>query len=211
MNIAIIGAGNIGTGLARVLSPTRNGVVLAGRNLAKVREAAEAAGTGAHPVQAAGIDDAVAQAEVVILAVPYAAAIDLALTHGFEGKVVIDPTNPVKADFSGLEVGFDTSAAEQIAAAAPKARVVKGFNTVFAELYEHGAEIGGTRTPAFLASDDADAKEAASRIAEAAGFEPVDAGPLANARYVEPLAYLNIQFGYMLGRGTQIAPAWLFR
>ena len=51
MNIAIIGAGNIGTGLARVLSPTRNGVVLAGRNLAKVREAAEAAGTGAHPVR----------------------------------------------------------------------------------------------------------------------------------------------------------------
>lgn len=211
MNVAILGAGNVGTGLARVLSSTRHGIVLAGRDAAKTRAAADAAGSGAHPVQAATIADAVALADVVILALPFDAAEALAREYGFADKVVIDPTNPVKADFSGLEFGFDTSAAERIATAAPEARVVKGFNTLFAQVYEQGPDMGGTPAPAFFAADDDAAKQTAMRLAQDAGFDAVDAGPLSNARYLEPLAYLNIQFGYMLGRGTQIAPAWLSR
>ncbi|WP_371158280.1 NADPH-dependent F420 reductase [Jannaschia sp. 2305UL9-9] len=211
MNVAILGAGNVGTGLARALSTTRHGVVLAGRDPAKARKAADAAGSETHPVQSASLSDAIAQAEIVILALPFDAAEDLAKDHGFAGKIVIDPTNPVKDDFSGLALGFDTSAAERIAAAAPEARVVKGFNTLFAQVYENGPDMGGTPVPVFLASDDDAAKQAAMRIAGDAGFDAVDSGPLSNARYLEPLAYLNIQFGYMLGRGTQIAPAWLSR
>ncbi|MEM7709543.1 MAG: NAD(P)-binding domain-containing protein [Pseudomonadota bacterium] len=211
MNVAILGAGSVGTGLARALSTTHHGVVLAGRDPAKVRKAADAAGSETHPVQSAGLSNAIAQAEIVILALPFDAAEDLAKDHGFAGKIVIDPTNPVKENFSGLAFGFDTSAAERIAAAAPEARVVKGFNTLFAQVYENGPDMGGTAVPVFLASDDDVAKQAAMRIAADAGFDATDAGPLSNARHLEPLAYLNIQFGYVLGHGTQIAPAWLTR
>ena len=98
------------------------------------------------------------------------------------GKTIVDISNPVTPDYSGLALGFRTSAAEEIQKAGPTAKVVKAFNTIFAQVL--GAAI------------------------ESAGFEAVDAGPLANARYLEPVAWLNIYFGYMAGRGTNIAPAW---
>jgi predicted dinucleotide-binding enzyme len=89
--------------------------------------------------------------------------------------------------------------------------VVKAFNTVFAQVYEKGLSFGDTPVQTFVASDDAEAKAAVIALAKDAGFDARDAGPLSNARYIEPLAYLNIQNGYMLGQGTQIAPAWLSR
>ena len=89
--------------------------------------------------------------------------------------------------------------------------MVKAFNTVFAQVYDQGLTFGGTPVQTFVAADDADAKAAVIALAKDAGFDARDAGPLSNARHIEPLAYLNIQFGYMLGQGTQIAPVWLSR
>jgi 8-hydroxy-5-deazaflavin:NADPH oxidoreductase len=88
---------------------------------------------------------------------------------------------------------------------------VKAFNTVFAQVYDQGLGFGDRKVPAFIASDDEAVKLSIISLANDAGFDAVDPGPLKNARYIEPLGYLNIQFGYMLGRGTQIAPAWLSR
>jgi hypothetical protein len=209
MNIAIIGTGNVGSGLASVLAKTKHGVVVSDRS-----GGAELAGklnaTGLL-VQAADVKTAVAQVDIVILAVPYGAVAGLAEQADFRGKIVVDATNPVTADFSGLLLGQTTSAAEEIAKALPGARVVKAFNTVFAQVYDQGLSFGGTPVQTFVASDDAAAKAAVMRIAEDAGFDARDAGPLKNARYIEPLAFLNIQFGYVLGQGTQIAPIWLSR
>jgi 8-hydroxy-5-deazaflavin:NADPH oxidoreductase len=207
MNIAIIGTGNVGSGLATVLAKSTHSLVVSDRK-GGTELAAKLQAQGLS-VQAADVQTAIAGADIVILAVPYGAVAGLASVASFTGKIVVDATNPVTEDFSGLQVGHTTSAAEEIAAALTGARVVKAFNTVFAQIYAEGLSLGDKPVQTFVAGDDAAAKAAVLAIATDAGFDARDAGPLTNARYIEPLAYLNIQFGYMLGQGTQIAPAWL--
>jgi len=121
---------------------------------------------------------------------------------------VVDLSNPVTEDFSALQVGHDSSAAEEIAALVD-APVVKAFNTVFAQHYAGDLMVGGRPIQTFVASDDADAKAKVIALAEQMGFDARDAGTLANARHLEPLGYMNITFGYMLGQGTTVAPLWL--
>jgi 8-hydroxy-5-deazaflavin:NADPH oxidoreductase len=84
---------------------------------------------------------------------------------------------------------------------------VKAFNTVFAQVL--GAAAGGSRAQVLYAGDEAGANAAVSALIESVGFEAVDAGPLANARLLEPLGMLNIYLGYAGGRGTGIAPTWV--
>jgi len=209
MKIAIIGTGGIGAGLASVLANGKNEVTVSDRKGGS--EAAAKLAARGLSVRAAEVRPAVLAADVVILAVPYGAAAGLAQVADFAGKIVVDVTNPVKEDFSGLLVGHSTSAAEEIAKALPGAKVVKAFNTVFAQVYDKGLNFGATPVQTFVAADDAEAKAAVIALAKDAGFDARDAGALSNARYIEPLAYLNIQFGYMLGQGTQTAPVWLSR
>ena len=104
------------------------------------------------------------------------------------------------------------SAGEEIAKAVPEASVVKAFNTVFAQVLAQGADFGqGHVVPVYVAGDDAAAKSTVSRLIESTGFDPVDAGPLKNARYLEAVAGLNIYFGYGAGKGTSRAPFWIER
>ncbi len=211
MKIAVIGTGNVGSGFATRLAASGHDVVTVGSSVAKGQDLADKIVAAGHSASAASLADAVAVSDVIALAVPYGVAADLVGKAALDAKIVIDLTNPVEEDFSGLSVGHTTSAAEEIAAAAPTARVVKAFNTIFAEIYTDGPELSGRAAPTFIASDDDEAKKVVSGLATDMGFDPVDAGGLTNARYIEPLAYLNIQFGYMLGHGTKVAPAWLSR
>ncbi|NMH64346.1 NADPH-dependent F420 reductase [Shewanella salipaludis] len=211
MNIAIIGSGNIGSGLARTFGATSHGIVVASRDIEGARSLAEKLDKDGIRVQVSDIATAVKNAEIIMLAIPYGAVNELASAVDFSDKVVIDVTNPLKEDFSGITVGFDSSAAEEIQKLMPNAKVVKAFNTVFAQVYDQGLDFNGRAVPAFVAADDEGAKATVMAVAKEAGFDAVDAGGLINARYIEPLAYLNIYFGYMAGQGTQIAPAWLAR
>jgi predicted dinucleotide-binding enzyme len=102
-----------------------------------------------------------------------------------------------------LAIGFTTSGAEELQNKLPKSRVVKAFHTVFAPHMDTG-KLGDQRLTTFVASDDASAKKAVLELARGIGFDAVDAGPLKNARLLEPLAFFNIQLGYVLGMGTQI-------
>jgi predicted dinucleotide-binding enzyme len=102
-----------------------------------------------------------------------------------------------------LVLGFSTSGAEELQKKIPKARVVKAFNTQFAQQMDSG-KLGGEQLTVFVAGDDTGAKDDVKAVAGAIGFSAIDAGPLANARLLEPLGYLNIQLGYMLGLGTGI-------
>jgi predicted dinucleotide-binding enzyme len=207
MNITILGAGNMGSALARQLSRAGHKVRIATRSPEKGR-AAVAASPGAvvtPPSQALG------DAEVVIVATGYADAVPALRSLGsLAGRIVIDITNPLTPDFSGLTVGHDTSAAEEIAKAFPEAEVVKAFNTVFAQVLADGpAFSNGQTAPVFVAADSERAKEKTKAIVQSIGFKPVDAGPLRHARYLEPLAALNIYLGYGAGHGTAIAPTWI--
>jgi len=207
MTIAIIGIGNIGSGLAQVLSGTAHKIVVVDRDGGQAA-AAKLRAQGVE-VQGANLTTAVREAELVILATPYNASLEAIRAADFGGKVVVDLSNPVTADFSALQLGHTSSAAEEIAAAAPGATVVKAFNTIFAQHYASGLKIGERKLQTYVASDSEQARKQVMALAEEIGLEARDAGPLANARYLEPLGYMNIQFGYMLGQGTGIAPHWL--
>jgi predicted dinucleotide-binding enzyme len=152
-------------------------------------------------------------ADVVIVATGFADAIPALKSVGpLAGKVIVDITNPLTDDYAGLTIGHDTSAAEEIAKAFPEAEVVKAFNTLFAQVLAEGASFAdGQTAPAFVASDSERAKATATSLAQSIGFDVIDAGPLKNARYLEPLAGLNIYLGYGAGQGTGIAPTWLRR
>jgi predicted dinucleotide-binding enzyme len=123
-----------------------------------------------------------------------------------EGKVVIDCTNPLTRDADDLMVGNTTSGSELIEKMLPGAKVVKAFNTVFAQVYHSDSRLFGSRHATMLyCGDDADAKATVAKLIIEVGFAPTDAGPLKSARYLEPLAMLMIQLGYGQGMGTNIA------
>lgn len=188
MKIMIIGAGNVGSVLARRATETGHDVSLADSSSAPERIAADAA-----------------DAEVVVLAVPFGAvaALDEAIKQALAGKTVIDATNPLAADFMSLTVGHTTSGGEEIAKALPGAHVVKAFSSVLAP--NHGTpELAGTRLFLPVAADDESARRTVIHLATELGFDAVDAGPLANARYIEPATELLIQLAYGKGHGTGI-------
>jgi len=183
--IGIIGNGNVGAALARGLKRAGHEVRTAGKDQAVLRDTA-------------------GWAELVLLAVPFGALDDVIKGSGdmLAGKTVIDVTNSLDASMN-LAVGFTTSGAEELQKKLPKSRVVKAFNTVFAQHMDSG-KLGDQRLTAFVAGDDEASRKQVIELARAIGFDPVDAGPLKNSRLIEPLAYLNIQLGYVLGMGTQI-------
>jgi len=204
MNITVIGPGRMGSGLVKQLTRAGHRVLVTGRNAAKAEALARK-----HGARAVSAPDA-AVSDVIIVATGYAEAVAALKGLGrLEGKVVVDITNPLTPDYMGLTIGHTTSAAEEIAQALPGTRVVKAFNTVFAQVLDEGSHVGGQTVPIFVASDDAKAKTDVAGIARSMGFDVIDAGVLKNARYLEPLAGLNIYLGYGAGLGTNIAPAWL--
>lgn len=207
MKVTVIGAGNMGSAFIKQLVCAGHQVSVTARDNAKAAQVA-AANPGAKAVAAAG---AAAGADAVVLATGYADAVNaLQAVGNLQGAVVIDITNPLTADFMGLTLGHSTSAAEEIAKAVPGVEVVKGFNTVFAQVLAEGADFGnGRKVTVFVASDSTRAKQTATALAESLGFEVIDAGGLKNARYLEPLAGLNIYLGYGAGLGTAVAPTWI--
>lgn len=209
MKVTVIGAGNMGSAFVQQLVKAGHSVSVSARNVDKAAAVA-AANSGARAVPAAG---AATGADVVVLATAYTDAVAALRTADVQpDQVVIDITNPLTADYMGLTIGHTTSAAEEIASALPNAAVVKGFNTLFAQVLAEGCDFGaGRQASVFLASDSAKAKDVAGSLASSLGFDVVDAGGLKNARYLEPLAGLNIYLGYGAGLGTAIAPTWLRR
>lgn len=183
--IGIIGNGNVGSALARGLE----------------RGGYEVRAVGADPK---GVSDTGAWAEIVILAIPYGAVDDAVreLGAGVEGKTIVDVTNALTEDMQ-LASGCTTSGAERLQQIAPGARIVKAFNTQFAGHMDSG-HLGAERLTTFVAGDDQSAKQQVMDMATAIGFDAVDAGPLQNARLLEPLGFFNIQLGYVIGLGTDI-------
>ena len=209
MNILLLGAGNMGTALARQFTRAGHKVRIAATSLDKARTvAAGISGTTAVAVAGSAADN-----DVIVVATPFEQAVPaLKAAAPVDGTVVVDITNPLTPDYAGLTIGHDTSAAEDIAKALPGLKIVKAFNTLFAQVIAEGPALpDGKVARAFYAGDSERAKATVRTLIESLQFQPVDAGPLKNARYLEPLAGLNIYFGYGAGLGTSIAPAWIGR
>jgi predicted dinucleotide-binding enzyme len=204
MKIGIIGSGNMGSGLARRITLSGHDVLLTARNLADAEKIAKQIGPRVKVVPPAEVAKGV---DILIAATPAGEQVNALKSCGdLKGRTVIDIANPLKPDMSGLSVGFTTSFAEELAKALPGVKIVKAFNTVFAQVLNEGPDFGkGIRAAAFYCSDDEAARKTVHKLIESMGFDAVDAGPLANARYLEPMGMLNIWFGYMAKRGTGIA------
>ena len=200
MKVAIIGAGNVGKALASSITRAGHEVTISASTPESAREAAAATGASAAANNVAAATDA----SVVILAVPYVGAgaeVAGQIREAVAGKTVIDVTNPIKPDFSGLAT-TESSGAEEIQKLLPAAHVVKAFNTIFASNQANPSrDIDG-----FVAADDGDAKQEVIGLLESMGFSALDVGPLSAARTLEAMAYLNI--GLNAANGWAWTSAW---
>lgn len=202
MDITIIGTGNMARGIATRALAGGHSVTLLGTETAKAQALGDEL---SGDVRAGQVSDPLA-GDVVVLAVWYAAVDDVLRRYGdqLDGKVVVDITNPIDVEaFEPLK--FEAgSAAQEIAAKAPGAKVVKAFNTTFAGTLGEG-QVAGQPLDVLIASDADDAKETVSRIVSDAGLHPIDAGPLKRARELEALGYLHMALQQPLGTGFSSA------
>lgn len=185
MDIAIIGAGNVGTALAGAFARAGHHVTISATHPEHAAKTAQATGTGSAGTN----QEAVAAGDVVILAVPGTAFDAIVGEVGDElaGKVVVDVSNRPTPDPSGA----GTSIAEELQARIPNASVIKAFNTAFATR-QADPTLDGVAVDGFVAGDDAEAKRTVLDLVESIGFRPVDAGSLASSRTLEGMAWLNI-------------------
>ncbi|MGH2753960.1 MAG: NADPH-dependent F420 reductase [Actinomycetota bacterium] len=189
MRVAIIGTGNVGSAIGQAVTAAGHDVIATASSPEKFedfKKRVDGAETTSSNV------DAVRGADAVVLAVPFGAVEEVVneISGELEGKLVIDPTNPLKPDLSGVATN-GTSAAEVIQSKAPGAKVVKAFNTVFAS-NQASPTVDGTQLDGFVAGDDPEAKSVVSDILDKVGYRPIDVGPLSAARYLEGMAFLNI-------------------
>lgn len=181
----VIGAGALGSAVAEALKRSGKPVQLLDRNLEKA--------TGAVAgVEAGTLGDKIT-GDVVVLVVPYTAIDDVlaAYPDGFEGKTVVDPTNPIDFGTFDSVVKAGSSSAQETAEKLPKASVVKAFNTNFAATLASG-KVGDAKTTVILASDDEEAKASLTELLEAAGLVVKNAGGLAKAPQLEAFGALQI-------------------
>jgi predicted dinucleotide-binding enzyme len=202
VNIGIIGTGRMGTGFGRRFAAAGHQVIFGSR---EPHERADALRNAGLQAQVATVESAAYLADALVLAVPGAVWKKALKGAGdLRGKIIIDCTNNLDDDWE-LAKGFSTSNAEEIADEYPDAKVVKAFNSTFAGVLEAGPDYPGGKAVVFYAGDDAASKETVGRLISELGFEPVDAGPLRVARYMEPAACLMIKLAYTQNIGPQIA------
>ena len=207
MNIAIIGAGSVGATLGRRWHQEGHTIRYG------VREpGADKYEALADHASVLNNHDAAAGADIVVLATPWQtteAAIS-ELGSAIDGKIVIDCTNPLEPDLSGLTHGYDDSGGEQVARWAPTARVVKALNTTGSNNMADPV-IDGVRTAMFVAGDDVEARATVAGLTDELGFDTIEVGELASARLLEPLAMLWISMAFRFGMGREFGLAILRR
>ncbi|MDG3007448.1 NADPH-dependent F420 reductase [Paludisphaera mucosa] len=188
--ISIIGSGGMAAAIGGLAAKAGHAVEVMSRDAAKARALAEQVGAGATT----GTFGAAPAGDIVILAVPYAAVLDVVKHYGegLAGKHLVDVTNPVASDHMSLVTPEDSSGAQEIAKAAPAdADVVKAFNTQFSHVLAAGPTEGHP-LDVFLAGDNAEAKARVSAFIESLGLRPRDTGPLSLARTLEHVGLLSL-------------------
>jgi predicted dinucleotide-binding enzyme len=209
MKLGILGAGNVGGTLGKQWAARGHDVRFGVRDPKDAKLQALLKEIGPKAV-ASSLREAASFGEVIVLALPWQAVPDALREAGdLKGKVVIDCTEPVSMGpdllTKGLLVGHTTSAGEQVAKWAPGARVVKALNTVGSGIMAR-PQFGAEKAVLFYCGDDAAAKSVAAELVGALGFEAVDAGPLSNARLLEPFGMLWIYLAF-----TGLGPDFAFK
>lgn len=204
MKISILGAGNVGGTLGRAWARKGHDVFLGvpRPNDAKTQELLKTIGAKGS---AGTVSEAATAGEVIVLATPWPATRDAIQAAGnLTGKVVVDCTNPLKEDFSGLVLGYMTSGAEQVAEWAKGAKVYKAFNQTGFDNMANPA-FDSQRAVMFVCGDDDEHKPTVLKLASDIGFEAIDAGGLVIARLLEPYGMLWIHLAHARGLGRDFA------
>jgi hypothetical protein len=208
MKIAIIGTGNVGGAIAHGLKGKGHSLILGARDPGDGNTRALAAETGATAATPA---NAVAGADIVILALPWSAAEQAVRSLGnLAGKIVVDCMNPlgmVDGKLS-LVLGHTTSGGEIVQGWLPEARVVKTLNQVGAEMMADNSRLPH-RPVMFMAGNDAAAKTSVAAMLSDLGFEALDAGDITKSRILEPFAMVWINQALIQGKGRNWAFAAL--
>ena len=205
MKIAIIGVGNVGGTLAKKLGTKGHSIYLGTRDPNDHDTKMLAKEIGSHAsIHLA--NEAAEKAEVVFLATPWGVTEQVvkSLKDSITGKVLIDCTNPLKKDLSGLEVGLTNSGGEMVQSWAPNALVYKSFNTTGFNIMADPT-LEGRKTVMFYCSDDKIHRHNVGEIIKDVGFEAMDVGPLSSARLLEPFALLWIQAAHKHGMGRDFS------
>jgi 8-hydroxy-5-deazaflavin:NADPH oxidoreductase len=204
MNITIVGTGRVGSTLAKRWLANGHRIIFGTRDpdSEKVRDLLAGLGPDAS---AKGLAEAAREGDVILLAVPWEAAIDSVCSLGpLKGKVLIDATNPIEMNFDGLQrgllVGHTSSAAEQIASVVD-ARVVKAFNQAGTDVMAR-SDVSESMHAHFVCGDDEKAKQIVVGLAEELKYRVVDVGGLRQARLLEPLGMLWIHLCFLRGHGA---------
>jgi 8-hydroxy-5-deazaflavin:NADPH oxidoreductase len=186
--IAVVGTGRMGSALALRLAAAGHEVRVGSRD----RERGQRKATEVGAAFGGTCRAAAANAEIVVLAVPWEAVFEtLGQLGDLDGLVLVDVTNPFKEGGSSEQHDLrGSSGAEQVQAFAPEARVVKAWNHIYSAVIRRSPDFGGIAATVFVAGDDLAAKELVSGLVCDLGYDPADAGPLASSRYLEPLAAL---------------------
>jgi 8-hydroxy-5-deazaflavin:NADPH oxidoreductase len=204
MEISIIGAGDVGGTLGRIWVKKGHHLMFGVRNL-QSHNVLNLIRSINSSVKVGTIGEAASFADVIVLAIPWIAVEETIKSAGdLSGKILIDPTNPINADLTGLIIESSTSAAEEIAKWAKGSKVVKAFNSIGAKTLDN-LQFGLVRADAFICGDDFKSKTVVKKLATEIGFDTVDAGPLINARVLEYMALLWIQLAYSRQMGPNIA------
>jgi len=212
MRVGILGSGLMGGKLGTLFARAGHDVVFSyARSERKLRRLAREAGGNARagtPREAAG------EADALLLAVHWSRVDDVLRQAGdLSGKVIVTCSLPMSADDTGLVIAHTSSGAEALAKKVRRARVVSAFGTVPSEvLFGVFARRSRARRPTMLhCGDDAPAKKVAERLIRDVGFDPLDAGPLRIARYLEPFTLLIAQLAYEGDRGPELAYRFVWR
>jgi predicted dinucleotide-binding enzyme len=204
MNVTIFGSGKMGKAIGGRFAAAGHDITYVSKDPAHAEQTAaevmKMARKGAKVTTAR--QDNVALGDVVVLALWYGTNLEVARQLGsrLAGKVVVDIANPVNQTYDGLVTAPDSSSAEDVAKAAPGAKVVKGFNTTFAGTLTAG-QVDGKPLDVFIAGDDAEAKKKVAQLISDAGLCVVDSGPLSRARLIEGMQLLHILVQGSMGTG----------
>jgi predicted dinucleotide-binding enzyme len=200
MKIGIIGGGNMASGLGKFWA--KNGHELMFSFSRSDQKLKDLAASVSNTTRIGTPTEAVAFADVVLLAVPWIAVPEALQAAGsLSGKILFSCVNALKPDMSGMAIGTTTSAAEEIAKLAPGARVVEGL-PLFAEVLQSGdTSFHGTEATVFYCGDDVEAKTVVAGLLKETAVEAIDVGSLSTARYIEPAMMVLIQLAYMQQMG----------
>lgn len=203
MNIGVIGSGNMGASMGKVWTARGHKVLF---SFSKDPEKLRTVAANAGPTVRTGTPaEAVAFGDVILLAVPWGAVSEAMKAAGtLKGKVLFSCVNCLKPDLSGLAVGTTTSAGEEISKFAPEAKVVQALPPMAQILAADSRRLDGQQISTFYCGNDASAKSVVASLLRDLDLDPVDAGLLTSARFIEPAAMLSVQLAYGMGLGPNI-------